>query len=107
QLIENRFLPEIALHELDAGQLFHWQQITRDDAPLATHLPCSVLAPGARGRPQIETHLSRLQQLLATVDLLQLEYGPGAPTFPLCPLHERIGEMLLEPATTALRTPAH
>src|SRR6185312_2484838 len=46
-------------------------------------------------------------QLLALVHLFQLEDGARAPALRVRPLHEGVGEVLTEPASTAFGTLSH
>src|SRR6266436_336676 len=107
ELIENLLLAEVALHKLDPGKLWHGEDVRGDDPAVAPHPPAGVLTPRSRGGSQIKAGLSGLQQPLAPVDFLELEHRARAPALALDPLHERIGEVLLQPPVAALGTPAH
>src|SRR5207248_11238534 len=104
---ENLLLADVGLHELDPGKLGHGEQVRGDDPAVAPHAPAGVLTPRSGGGSQIKTGLSGLQQMLAAVDFLELEHRARTPALALGPLHERIGEVLLQPPVAALGTPAH
>src|SRR5205807_8490879 len=99
-------LAQVTLDDLHALHRHHRQHDARDHPPCATHSAARVLAPGARRRSEIEAQLAGLEQLLAPIDLLQLEHGSRAPALGPCALHERIREMFLQPSAAAFLTPA-
>src|SRR6266513_145981 len=107
ELIEHLLPADVALHELHPGKLGHGEDVRGDDPAVAPHAPAGVLTPRSRGGSQIKAGLSGLQQMRAAVDFLELEHRARAPALALGALHERIGEVLLQPPVAAPGTPAH
>jgi hypothetical protein len=63
----------------------------------AGELAPHVLAPGARGRPQVDHQLPGPDQLHLLVDFLELVRGAGTVALLLGQLHVRIGEVVMQP----------
>src|ERR1700730_6039751 len=89
-LLQNRGLAEIALHEVDAGYGVHRQDVRRYYAARAPDGARGGLAPAARGGAQIDAANSRPQQPLGVLNLRQLEDRARAPSLSLRALDELI-----------------
>ncbi len=63
-LLQHRFVPKVALHELDARYRVHGQDVGRHDAARAADDARRVLAPAARSGAQIDAANPRPQQPL-------------------------------------------
>ena len=61
----------------------------------------------ARGRSQVDDRHSRPQQVVAALDLLQLEHRSRTPTFLMRALYVGIGDMFGQPAGGTLGTASH
>ena len=66
--------------------------------PSTRQHPRGVLAPATRGGAEVDDGHAGLQQLVAALDLLELEHRPRAPAFLARPLHVRVGRVFGEPA---------
>ena len=89
-LLEHRLIAKVALHEFDARNGVHGQNVRRHDAALAADDARGVLAPAARGGAQIDHANARPQQPLVFLNLRELEDGARAPALFLRAFHELI-----------------
>src|SRR5208282_2567302 len=96
---------EVPLDELDPRKLRHRQDIGGEHASARTHPRPGVLAPAPRGGPQVEADRAGPEELLAPVNLLELEHRPRAPALALGTLHVSVLEVLPEPSIAALGPP--
>ena len=93
---------KIALHELDACNGFHGQQVQRNDAPLQ-HSALSgqpfarYLRPTAGCRAQVDYNIAFTHQFFRIQDFYQLERCPGPIALLLGHLHVWIIDMLMYP----------
>ena len=71
---------KIALHELDADDRLHGQQIKRKDPTRLADSLVRYLTPGAWRSTKINNDDSRPDQFVLVVDLHQFVGSPGTPT---------------------------
>ena len=95
------------MHEIDAGNGIHRQDIGRHQAARAADDACGVLAPAPGRGAEVHAANARPQQSLGVLNLRELEYGTLTPSFALRTLDELIVGMFREPTSTAFRTFRH
>ena len=105
QLGQHLGLTEIALDEMHPFNSVHGQQVQRDDLPvqfpdrraIGAQAPAHILAPGARGGPQVNHHITRVDQPEGFVDLLELVRRTRPVTVLLGQLDIGVVDVLVQP----------
>ena len=99
QRLRRRRIEKIELHEIDAGDRVHRQNIDRHDAALARRAdaPGCHLAPAAGRGAEVDDPRAFLQQFRLVVDLGQLISRARAKPFALGADDVRIVELALKP----------
>src|SRR5690606_27569205 len=91
------------LDELHPCERFERQPVNRDDPAARTDPLDRVFRPAARRGAEIDHGHPGTQELVARIDLGELEMRPGAGALLAGALDVRIPKMALQPCTAALR----
>jgi hypothetical protein len=93
------FVAEVPADALNSWEWLQGQQIDGYDAPLFANDRTGVLAPAARRRPKVDDDITRTQQPILLLQLIQLEHGPGSQALGLGTPDKRISRLPLFPTT--------